>query len=1085
VAAQPAAHPMMWPMQFFALWQLVIADRGRSPVQRRAGLHLSRQAAAVRTFGPHGCISVEPSDHGTCVLRTSCAAAWLESLHTTFFCQGEDKWSLYEYSPGALAPRGVLDAGVPCRACAAPQKTEYVGPRILAKVRRPRILAKVHRHVLSGTQPPPPPAEAVSTPAEKFGPGDCVQIYRGESGTCMVETACGEADLTKTAFGFRCEDADGGVAGHTIAALGGSEVVDTGVACAACLAPARPPEAFDWAAVGLAAEAQADGCDSVPTGQCCDLAVELDAAVSSCTLQLRATGPDMLAEICGVDQCRAAVAFAASLPSREGALCSKLAPALLQAAQSVSALCAPADDDNDETCASAAMHPLKKLVGFFPQPAVSLLAAPFARFFPSHVSLYADDPRPSEAEFGDVLDDLCVPCLTAALAAGGALAREAFALLAPLPLPTLTASNLAAAREYVAFATEILPSFCARKPPEVCIAAPLSKLSPEVIAARGGADLTSSALASPAIAPLSVPAPLALVAHAPMTTTNFHTPTALEEAGAAMDWELAAFVDTPDTVCSACGVVRARVTLAVSRIAPRKPGSPDTRDQLWLQLPPLQRLAEQNPTASIWELGYACTAVSDSVYVPRSLCYDHTKRFLPVALGWEMANPDLPEHSLETSAEEVGSACVSSAVAQQCDPRCERFLRYVAKHYGCCAPHMIAQRLYYGGSEEAWATAVDPWEATPRGRDPRKAEDLAQRAAAACGVPDLVQPCFVDCGARVDFVLPMADTIPEASLGLLAQALREDLGAVTGDDLSQSRFLRLRVVSSAGFVGETVSAMSGDAVGAEVGDTVVGKDVGDAVGDATASAVRDAVGVQHFLEAQVLIGVQPCPRAREVASALNERIAAGTLSFPVFAAVLGRFATPEEPASAPQPQHAGTAEPPVVATVAALLKLRESAEQDLIPDAVLDALSTATCSEPRCGIVAEDLRVTSGAVLLRVRHERSLRHERLRHERAGRSRVKLRLTPALPPVDAAAAQLAIARSLLNGKLAELCVGEKSVVVQMPWQPSINVDAVLADALPSIPVAQIPPTKFETEKELLHVKAAAWAPSIFLLLFLFR
>ena len=35
------------------------------------------------------------------------------------------------------------------------------------------------------------------------------------------------------------------------------------------------------------------------------------------------------------------------------------------------------------------------------------------------------------------------------------------------------------------------------------------------------------------------------------------------------------------------------------------------------------------------------------------------------------------------------------------------------------------------------------------------------------------------------------------------------------------------------------------------------------------------------------------------------------------------------------------------------------------------------------------------------------------------------------------------------------------------------------------VAQIPPTKFETEKELLHVKAAAWAPSIFLLLFLFR
>ena len=53
---------------------------------------------------------------------------------------------------------------------------------------------------------------------------------------------------------------------------------------------------------------------------------------------------------------------------------------------------------------------------------------------------------------------------------------------------------------------------------------------------------------------------------------------------------------------------------------------------------------------------------------------------------------------------------MSSAVAQQCDPRCAAFLRYVAKHYGCCAPHMAAQRLYYSGSEEAWATAVDPWE---------------------------------------------------------------------------------------------------------------------------------------------------------------------------------------------------------------------------------------------------------------------------------------------------------------------------------------------------------------------------------------
>merc|ERR1719161_3050795 len=194
------------------------------------------------------------------------------------------------------------------------------------------------------------------------------------------------------------------------------------------------------------------------------------------------------------------------------------------------------------------------------------------------------------------------------------------------------------------------------------------------------------------------------------------------------------------------------------------------------------------------------------------------------------------------------------------------------------------------------------------------------------------------------------------------------------------------------------------------------------------------------------------------------------MSFPVFAAVLRRFApAPADAPPAPQPQHAGSAEPPVVATVAALLTLRESAQTDDLPNAVLDALSTARCSEPQCGIAERDLRVTNGAVLLRTR--------------AAQSRVKLRLTPALPPIDAAAAQLAIARSLMNGKLATLCVGEKSVVVQMPWQPSINVDAVVADALPSIPVAQIPPKKFETEKELL--KAAAWAPSIFLLLFLFR
>merc|ERR1719454_656757 len=143
------------------------------------------------------------------------------------------------------------------------------------------------------------------------------------------------------------------------------------------------------------------------------------------------------------------------------------------------------------------------------------------------------------------------------------------------------------------------------------------------------------------------------------------------------------------------------------------------------------------------------------------------------------------------------------------------------------------------------------------------------------------------------------------------------------------------------------------------------------------------------------------------------------MSFPVFAAVVRRFSAPEDAPPAPQPQHAGTSEPPVVATVAAMLMLRESTETDLIPDAVLDALSTARCSEPRCGIAERDLRVTTGAVLLRL-------------SRAARPpRLKLRLTPALPPTDAAAAQLAIARGLLHGRLAELCVSRGSAVLQMP------------------------------------------------------
>merc|ERR1719420_816806 len=86
-------------------------------VTQRRSTFLSTQATS--SFGPNGCVSVERSSTGTCVLRTACPSETnLETTEFAFLCVlSSGEVQKHSYGEGGFDPEETYDSSVACEQC--------------------------------------------------------------------------------------------------------------------------------------------------------------------------------------------------------------------------------------------------------------------------------------------------------------------------------------------------------------------------------------------------------------------------------------------------------------------------------------------------------------------------------------------------------------------------------------------------------------------------------------------------------------------------------------------------------------------------------------------------------------------------------------------------------------------------------------------------------------------------------------------------------------------------------------------------------------------------------------------------------
>lgn len=166
----------------------------------QAALSKERENAHESTFGPGGCASVVRSPaSGTCVLKTNCSSKTdLSRVEFAFFCVQPKSQALHSFGVGGFALSEAFDTRVRCETCAA----------------RSAVV--------------------------QAGPGGCASVFRSLKGTCVVQTTkCSLKVLAHSSLAFVCADGKGSEKRHdfNIGAFTTKGALDTGIACAKCLAP--------------------------------------------------------------------------------------------------------------------------------------------------------------------------------------------------------------------------------------------------------------------------------------------------------------------------------------------------------------------------------------------------------------------------------------------------------------------------------------------------------------------------------------------------------------------------------------------------------------------------------------------------------------------------------------------------------------------------------------------------------------------------------------------------------------------------------------------------------------------------------
>jgi len=152
--------------------------------------------AAGQTYGPNGCVLISKSQQGTCVIRTNCGEGVnLDALEFAFDCGTAAAVQKHSFGVGGFDLVEEFDTDIKCSQCSVPEKRKIHK----AAKKSPVHLDKSSVHMLAGQS-----ATKGDDLVDKYGPGKCVETYRGTTGTCMVRTQCKDQDISNYEFGMLC-----------------------------------------------------------------------------------------------------------------------------------------------------------------------------------------------------------------------------------------------------------------------------------------------------------------------------------------------------------------------------------------------------------------------------------------------------------------------------------------------------------------------------------------------------------------------------------------------------------------------------------------------------------------------------------------------------------------------------------------------------------------------------------------------------------------------------------------------------------------------------------------------------------------
>jgi hypothetical protein len=242
------------------------------------------------TFGPDDCVSLSRSAAGTCVLATNCEGKDTSAVEFSFLCADANGMEVkHTFGTGGFLDKETYDTEVACERCLrdgtkadseAASKEEAPAP---AKAEAPaessaeaaapakeddtdRVVSTADSRALLtkfAKSKPEEPAGVPPATSSFYGPGGCVAVYKGDAGSCWMQTRCQGQNISDYDFGMNCADADGQITKHMFGknSFDPEETFNTLVTCEQCLALDQEPAkgVSELAVTVLALEKELDG----------------------------------------------------------------------------------------------------------------------------------------------------------------------------------------------------------------------------------------------------------------------------------------------------------------------------------------------------------------------------------------------------------------------------------------------------------------------------------------------------------------------------------------------------------------------------------------------------------------------------------------------------------------------------------------------------------------------------------------------------------------------------------------------------------------------------------------------------------